>query len=145
MNEFKVFHHTEGEIWKITTSPVDAYKLATCYNSPASENSCTMRTAIFKLPETENPDAIDDLEVVTNFDTSSYGTDLKTTEFHPSENNKAVSLTDTHVVLWDISDSEAKSIINITLEGKNSPKFTNGKWNPHQNCTQVLLFFRNHQ
>lgn len=97
-----------------------------------------MKTAVFKLPENENPEEIENLEIVTVFDTSSYGTDIKTTEFHPSEENKAVSVTDTNIVLWDISESNAKSIISIVLEGKNSPKFTNGKWNPHQNCTQVL-------
>lgn len=97
-----------------------------------------MKTAIYQIPENENLDAIDNLEVVTTCDTSTFGIDIKTTEFHPNEDNKAISLTDTNVVLWDISESNAKSIINIVLEGKNSPKFTNGKWNPHQNCTQVL-------
>lgn len=98
-----------------------------------------MKTAIYQIPENENLDDIDNLEVVTSFDTFSFGTDIKTTEFHPNEDNKAISLTDTNVVLWDISESNAKSIINIVLEGKNSPKFTNGKWNPHQNCTQVFI------
>lgn len=98
-----------------------------------------MKTAIYQIPENENLDAIDNLEVVTTFDTSNFGIDIRTTEFHPNEENKAVSLTDTNVVLWDISESNAKSINNIVLEGKNSPKFTNGKWNPHQNCTQVFI------
>lgn len=97
-----------------------------------------MKTAVFKFPDNENPEEIDNLEVITTFDTSSYGTDIKTTEFHPNEENKAVTLTDSNVVLWDISESNAKSILSIVLEGKNSPKFTNGKWNPHQNCTQVI-------
>lgn len=119
---------------------MDASKLATCYNSVAGENSCRMKTAIFKIPENENPEAIDNLEIITKFDASCYGTDIKTTEFHPNESNKAVSLSDTHIILWDISEKDAKSIMNIMLEGKNSPKFSNGKWNPHQNCTQVLKY-----
>lgn len=92
---------------------------------------------MFKLPEAENTETIESLEVVTKFDTSSFGTDIKTTEFHPSDATKAVSVTDNHLVVWDISEDTAKSIISISLDGKNNPKFSNGKWNPHQNCTQV--------
>lgn len=96
-----------------------------------------MKTAIFKLPEAENTETIENLQVMTKFDASPFGADIKTTEFHPSDEARAVSATDNHIVIWDISEDTAKSIISINLAGKNNPKFSNGKWNPHQNCTQV--------
>ncbi|XP_023012429.1 EARP-interacting protein homolog [Leptinotarsa decemlineata] len=139
-----VFHHCEGEIWKITTSPIDPLKLATCYNSITSESNCIMKTAIRKLPETENPENIENLEIITKLDTTNFGNDIKTTEFHPNESETAVTLTDTQVVLWDVSQTEGRSVINISLEGKNSPKFTNGKWNPHQNCSQFTTATETH-
>lgn len=98
-----------------------------------------MKTAILKLPEIENPNTIEDLEVATKLDTSLSGSDIKTTDFHPTESNKAVSVTENQVILWDISGEEGKNILNIQLEGKNNPKFTTGKWNPHQNCNQVFI------
>lgn len=98
-----------------------------------------MKSAVLKLPSVENTDCIEDLEVVTSFDTSNFGNDVKTTEFHPTEENKAVTVTDNHVVLWDITENEGKSILNIPLDGKNSPKFTTGKWNPHQGYNQVSM------
>nr|CAH7754925.1 unnamed protein product [Callosobruchus chinensis] len=139
-----VFHHTNGEIWKISTSPLDASKLSTCYNSVTSDISCTMKSDILKIPETENPDTTENLDVVNTLDTSSFGNDVKTTEFHPTEENKSVTVTDSHVVLWDISESAGKSILNITLEGKNNPKFTTGKWNPYQNCNQFTTATESH-
>lgn len=133
----KVYYHSEGEIWKLNASPTDVTKLSTCYNSIGNDNSCMMKTAILKLPLTENSDNIEDLEIVTKFETSDRGSDIKTTEFHPTDEHKAVTVTDNHVVFWDISSEDAKSILNIPLEGKNSPKYTTGKWNLHQNCNQV--------
>ncbi|ERL91467.1 EARP-interacting protein homolog [Dendroctonus ponderosae] len=139
-----VFHHSEGEIWKITTSPLDSSRLATCYNAVASENSCAFRTAILKLPEMENPDSIENLEIVTKFDTSEFGAETKTTEFHPTDSAKAASVIDNNVVLWDVADSHAKAITKFQLEGKHNPKFTTGKWNPHQNCNQFTAASETH-
>lgn len=121
----------------MNTSPIDVTKLCTCYNSVGADNSCLMKTAILKLPAAENSDNIENLEIVTKFDTSNYGSDIKTTEFHPTDEHKAVSVTDNQMVYWDISGEIAQNILSIQLEGKNSPKYTTGKWNPHQNCNQV--------
>lgn len=96
-----------------------------------------MKTAILKLPVEENISSVEELKTITNFDTSTIGCDVKTTEFHPNDENKAVSVIENQVVLWDIAREDARSVLNIQLEGKNSPKFTTGKWNPHQNCNQV--------
>lgn len=139
----KVHYHTAGEIWKLNSSPLDASKISTCYNKVLSENSCIMQTAILKLPESERFDKIENLETLVSFDTESYGTEIRTTDFHPTDTNKAVTVTDYHMVFWDISGETGKSIISVHLEGKNNPKFTNGKWNPHQNCNQVSDIYKN--
>lgn len=96
-----------------------------------------MKTAILQLPETENPNEIENLEVLTKFDTEKYGIEIKTSEFHPNDATKIMSVVENQLVLWDVSDVNAKPIINVSLDGKSNPKFTNGKWNPHQNCNQV--------
>lgn len=101
-----------------------------------------MGTAILKFPQNESRDIIEDLEVVTRFDSASLGSDVKTTEFHLSQTNKVASVTDNQVVLWDVSETEAKAITNMALEGKNSPKFTTGKWYPHQNCNEVMVIIQ---
>ncbi|CAG9771069.1 unnamed protein product [Ceutorhynchus assimilis] len=139
-----VFHHSEGEIWKITTSPLDASKLATCYNVVANENSCSFKTAILQLPDTENPDNIENLEILTKFDTSQYGSEIKTTEFHPNDPAKVASVIDNNIILWDVSETDAKPIKSFQLEGKHNPKFTTGKWNPHQNCNQFTAATETH-
>lgn len=100
---------------------------------------CSMKTAILQLPETKNIDNIENLEILTKFNEKLLGTDTKTTEFHPTDEAKSMSVTDNQVILWDISSSEAQNIMNITLEGKNNPKYTTGKWNPHQNGNQVCF------
>lgn len=133
----KVYHHSYGEIWKLNASPIDTSKITTCYNTVNRENLCSMKTAILNLPDIENYDHIENLKILTKFNIDSLGTDVKTTEFHPCDANKAASVTDNHVILWDISTSEAQNLLSVTLEGKSNPKFTTGKWNPHQNCNQV--------
>lgn len=140
-NFLQIYYHTDGEIWQLHTSLLDATKLAICYNTIGRDNTCCMKTSILKLPTETSTDTIEELKAVTKFDTSAFGSDVKTTEFHPNDEGKASSVTENHVVLWDVTTEEAKSILTIQLEGKNSPKFTTGKWNPHQNCNQVLSSF----
>jgi len=139
-----VFHHSEGEIWKITASPLDQSKLSTCYNVVASESSCSFKTAILKLPDSENPDTTENLEVVTKFDTSEHGSEIKTTEFHQTDPTKVASVIDSTVVLWDVSDHQGKAVQTFQLEAKHSPKFTTGKWYPHQGCNQFTTATETH-
>lgn len=139
-----VYQHSHGEIWKLTASPTDPLKIATCYNTFNQENMCCMKTAILQLPETENPNEIENLQVVTKFDTQKCGYEIKTSEFHPNDANKMMSVMENQIVLWDISDIEAKPVTHISLDGKNNPKFVTGKWNPHQNCNQFATATETH-
>jgi WD40 repeat protein len=139
-----VFNHLEGEIWKLNTSPLDESKLVTCYNAVSNENSCSMKTSLYQLPQAENPEIVESLPVVTKFDTCNYGNEVKTTEFHPTDSNKVASVTETNAIFWDVSGEEAKNILAVQLNGKNNPKFTTGKWNPHQNCNQFTTATETH-
>lgn len=132
-----VFYHTLGEIWKLNSSPVDVSLISTCYNTITSDNTCAIKTSILKIPTDSNADQIENLDVAVNFPSELLESDVKTTEFHPTDATKGVTVSENQVVLWDISESDAKNILDINLEGKNNPKFTMGKWNPHQNCNQV--------
>ncbi|KAF5274412.1 hypothetical protein FQA39_LY07292 [Lamprigera yunnana] len=139
-----VYNHSHGEVWKLNASPSNPLQIATCYNSVNRENLCSMRTGILNLPDSDNNDNIENLEFVTKFDTISFGNDIKTTEFHPNDKTKVVSVTDNQVVVWDVSSENAQSISNILLEGKNNPKYTTGKWNPHQNGNQFTTATETH-
>ncbi|XP_022907287.1 EARP-interacting protein homolog [Onthophagus taurus] len=139
-----VYHHAQGEIWKIISSPLHSDLISTCYNDITNDNSCRIKTAILKLPETTNSNQIETLNVLVNIETPLNCGDVKATEFHPVEENKAISLCENHCFLWDLSDDVAKSILTIGLEGKSNPKFTTGKWNPHQNCNQFTTATETH-
>lgn len=132
-----VFYHIPGEIWKINSSPTNSNLLATCYNTVSDDNVCCMKTSILSIPEINNTNEIEPLNVNNEFDTEKFGSDVKTMEFHPTDENKSVVVMENQIVLYDIAETNAKCISNISLTGKNNPKFTMGKWNSHQNCTQV--------
>lgn len=134
-----VFYFTYGEIWKLTSSPHDSSLVGICYNTITDDNSCLMKSAILKLPKDDISDQIENLDILVDFDTANFGSEVKTIEFHPSDETKSVCITDSQIVLWDITGSSLKCALNVVLEGKNNPKFTIGKWNPHQNCNQVLI------
>lgn len=138
----QVYYHAQGEIWRINSSPINTNLLATCYNTVTEDNVCYMKTSILSYPENDNSNEIESLQVVNEFDTEKFGTDIKTQEFHPTDANKSMVITENHIVLYDISEKNAKCISNFQLMGKNNPKFTMGKWNSHQNCTQVILILK---
>lgn len=132
-----VFYHTLGEIWKLNSSPLNVSLITTCYNVITNDNTCSIKTSILKIPEESDPDQIGNLDVVVDFPSELLDGDVRTTEFHPTDENKCITVSDNNISLWDVSESNAKNILNVNLEGKNNPKFTTGKWNPHQNCNQV--------
>ncbi|GJQ80746.1 hypothetical protein Trydic_g9338 [Trypoxylus dichotomus] len=121
-----VFYHTLGEIWKINSSPLNASLISTCYNTITNDSTCSIRTSILTVPEESNPDQIETLEAIVSF---------------PS---KLLKVCENQTCLWDTTESEAKSILNIDLEGKNNPKFTTGKWNPHQGYNQFTTATETH-
>ena len=140
----QVFHHPAGEIWSLQASPTEPNVFITCYNTLSDDGSCQMKGAIWKMPELkEYTNDVEDLKKLANIDTTPYGTDLKTIAYHPMDSTKAVSVVDNKFILWDLADNGPQATTSGTLASKGQPRFTNGKWNPHNGCNQFATLNEN--
>ncbi|XP_076643202.1 EARP-interacting protein homolog isoform X1 [Halictus rubicundus] len=140
----QVFHHTIGEIWCLQASPADPNVFITCYNTLCDDGSCQMKGAIWKFPElNEYTNDVENLLKLADIDTTPYGTDLKTIAYHPTDSTQAVSVVDNNFVLWDLGNNGPQVITCGTLASKGQPRFTNGKWNPHNGCNQFVTLNEN--
>lgn len=102
-----------------------------------------MTTALHTLPETnsDNEDkkeflSFDSTEIIN---TEKYGTDIKTTEFHPEDKNLLATVIDNKVLLHERTSSDTRTIAEINA--KNAPKFSTGKWSHHHHGNQFLALF----
>ncbi|KAI4481675.1 PREDICTED: protein TSSC1 [Polistes canadensis] len=140
----QVFQHPIGEIWSLQASPTESSLFITCYNSLNDEGTCQMKGALWKLPEIKEytNDSIQ-LEMLAEIDTTEYGSDLKTIAYHPMDGTKAISVVDKCFALWDLGNSKPQVAVSGVLSGKNLPRFTNGKWNPHNGCNQFVTLDEN--
>ena len=92
-----------------------------------------MQTAILRLPDTETEDKskefleFADIEILNNDPHT--GQEIKTTEFHPSNENLLATVIDDKVLIFNRAESSTKIIAEVT--GKNSQKFSGGKWSNH--------------
>ncbi|CAL7944372.1 unnamed protein product [Xylocopa violacea] len=140
----QVFNHPIGEIWSLQASPTEPSLFITCYNSLSDDGSCQMKGALWKLPELkEYTNNVENLEKLADIDTTPYGTDLKTIAYHPMDSTKAVSVVDNNFVLWNLADNGPQASTIGTLASKGQPRFTNGKWNPHNGCNQFVTLNEN--
>ncbi|XP_066592173.1 EARP-interacting protein homolog [Prorops nasuta] len=140
----QIFHHPVGEIWSLQASPVKSEEFITCYNSLNESGICQMKGALWHLPEiNEQLNDISDLNKVADIDTSEYGSDLKTIAYHPTDGTKVVSVVDNHFILWDLAESAPQITTVGTLMSKGQPRFTNGKWNPHNGSNQFITLNEN--
>lgn len=82
-----------------------------------------MQTAILRIPDTV--DTADPLEFADAeiLDTEAYGSEIKTTEFHPSNTNLVASVVDGKVLLFNRTESKSQVVAEIT--GK---KLGGGMW-----------------
>lgn len=97
-----------------------------------------MQGAIWKLPALKNTYDTVPLEQISKIDTTPYGSDLRTILYHPTDERKAVAIVDSNFVLWDLVSSPEVVTVG-TLTSKGQPKFTNGRWNPHNTNQFVTL------
>lgn len=99
---------------------------------------CRMKTMLFKLPEEDKSHELnygeqENLIPLCELNTGEHLGDIKTTEFNTVDANKCATVIDNHILFYDIGDKACTETLKITLEGKSNPKFTTGKWYPHQN------------
>lgn len=103
-----------------------------------------MKSALLTLPESnENTDKKEFTSFVNTeiLDTEKYGTEIKTTEFHPEDPNLLATVIDNKVLLHSITSADTRTIAEINA--KNAPKFSTGKWSHHHNGNQFLALFDN--
>ncbi|XP_020279315.1 protein TSSC1 [Pseudomyrmex gracilis] len=139
----QVFQHQIGEIWSLQASPVEPDIFITCYNSLSEDGICQMKGAIWRFPETNESTDILHLQKLADIDTIPYGADLKTIAYHPTDSKKVCSVVDNNFVLWDLASETPKVAVSGTLTGKGQPRFTNGKWNPHNGANQFVTLNEN--
>lgn len=94
-----------------------------------------MQTAIFRIPE--DSDSLDQLEFkdVEILDTEPYGSEIKTTEFHPSNTSLVASVVDGKILLFNRTESKSQVIAEIA--GK---KLSGGMWS---NANQFVALYEN--
>ncbi|XP_017891002.1 EARP-interacting protein homolog [Ceratina calcarata] len=141
----QMFNHPVGEVWSLQASPTDPSIFITCYNTLSDDGSCHMKGALWQLPQLkEYTNNVENLTKLADIDTTPYGTDLKTIAYHPMDSTKAVSVVDNKFILWDLTDNGPKATTTSgTLASKGQPRFTNGKWNPHNGCNQFVTLNEN--
>lgn len=94
-----------------------------------------MQTAIFRIPD--EVDSVDPLEFadVEILDTEPYGSEIKTTEFHPSNTSLVASVVDGKILLFNRTESKSQVVAEIT--GK---KLGGGMWS---NANQFVALYEN--
>lgn len=94
-----------------------------------------MQSAIFRIPDTT--DAVDPLEFadIEILDTEIHGSEIKTTEFHPSNTSLVASIVDGKVLLFNRTESKSQVVAEIS--GK---KLNGGMWS---NANQFVALYEN--
>lgn len=135
----QVYNHNVGEIWSLQASPMDPSQLITSYSTLNDEGMSIMKGALWKLPDGDiDTNNIEKLNKIGDIDTTPYGNELKTIVYHPIEGDKVVSVVDNKFILWNLNEASPQASTVGTLMTKGQPRFTTGKWNPHNNCNQFV-------
>lgn len=140
----KMISHPFGEVWKLTSSPHDKL-IASVYSTNKRSPDILQQTAILRLPETDDLDdtvkdslEFQDAEVLN---TEAYGCEIKTTEFHPTDPNLLATIIDNKILIFN--RAESKSQVVAEMSGKNSLKFSGGKWSQHHQGNQFIAIYEN--
>jgi hypothetical protein len=72
------------------------------------------------MPEINPSEEIHGLEMLTKLNTESLGEDIKCSHFHPSEENKVLTVIDGNFAVWDIKEA---GLICEVCKSKLSLKF----------------------
>lgn len=72
-------------------------------------------------------------------DTEAYGYEIKTTEFHPSDEKLLATVVDGKVLLHERTESRTRVIAEMSA--KNAAKFSTGKWSQHHQGNQFIALY----
>ncbi|XP_052860778.1 EARP-interacting protein homolog [Anopheles cruzii] len=135
-----IFAHPLGEVWKLTASAHDPRLLASCYSVLKGGTQIVMQTALLRLPESlESKDPEQEFLTFASVEqlaTEGYGSEIRTTEFHPSDANQLACVVDGKIVLF--SRSEAVTRVAAEISAKSVPKFTTGRWSHFHQGNQFI-------
>jgi EARP and GARP complex-interacting protein 1 len=141
---FQIFSHPFGEVWKLNASPHDSQLLSTCYSS-VKGSSITMETALLRLPVDSSLESsgqefltFKETEVLK---TQEHGTEIKTTEFHPTDSNLLACVVDGKILIFNRSEAETRCVVAAEVSSKSSSKFVGGKWSQHNQFNQFIALY----
>lgn len=150
-----VFSHEPGEVWHIASNPLDKNILATSYNKiidGKTKRFATMwrippldETAppVYELTPGEQSGKCVSLQHVCDLN-SDHG-DVKKVIWNPSsDSDRLLTISERHIDLWQTSNSGAKLVDSISLEGKAQLQYSVGRFNPHHGGSQVLTGIDSH-
>lgn len=98
-----------------------------------------MKTALYRLPDLSSSEETKEFlnfETTEVLDTDSFGSDIKTTEFHSTDSNLLATVIDEKILLHERTGPQTRIIAEINA--KNAPKFTTGKWSQHHQGNQFI-------
>lgn len=104
-----------------------------------------MQSAVIRLPDPESSVMHDHDKEYQSFEsaeileTEPYGSEIKTTEFHPTDQKLMATVVDGKVLLHECTESQTKVIAEMSA--KNTPKFTTGKWSHHHQGNQFIALY----
>ncbi|XP_063700858.1 EARP-interacting protein homolog [Culicoides brevitarsis] len=130
-----VYAFPHGEIWQLRFSPHES-DLMSCVFSEYQNSQVTMKTALLKLPGSEVSPDNEYLQFADTQVLETDGSEIKTTEFNPSDANLLAIVLDDKIKVMSRAESAYTTIAEVQ-NGKNGPKFTGGKWS-QQNANQFI-------
>lgn len=142
-----VYIHSAGELWHMSTSPTNTELVSTCYNHITQDGKCEMSCSLWRIPNSqqtndtspsEDNSSLPSLELACKLETKEYGQDIKSSIWNPSDGKQIITLVDSSILLWDIADNGAASLVtSLNSHSKGKSKLLASRWNPHQNCSIV--------
>ncbi|EDV23446.1 uncharacterized protein TRIADDRAFT_27591 [Trichoplax adhaerens] len=139
-----VYLHPIGEVWHISSCPLDKEILLTCYDRLNGSKTNRHATA-WKIPTDDevptSPSIIMHYKCFLITSITPLLRSLDSVLWHPNEDKSTLmSVHDQHLQIWDfqVATSASAKVLNvIDLGEKSHLSFSSAAWNPHHNGTQV--------
>jgi len=147
INKF-IFLHTPGEVWNISSSPLDKNILGTCYNVVA-DGKASIKASLWRIPPLDEmePPLLSELTSGGNTkqnslqhiaDLNADHGDIKKILWNPSsDDNQILTVSDRHIDLWKNNNSSVDLTGSILLQGKEQLQYNVARFNPHHGGTQI--------
>lgn len=137
----KVFDYDLGEVWKLNSSPHNPDSILACFSKQKPGTAQIIsQTSLLTLPQDDSLEEksgeflkFSKIEIL---DTEIHGNEVKTTEFHPTDEKTLATVVDSKIVIFDRITGQSRVAAELT--GKNPTNFTTGKWSQHHQGNQFI-------